>query len=225
MAAVFGAFAVVDSRPKPEVTVDGRASSRKTTGSSGSVVAKARPTTTTVAVDIDPVAGALIAAAASQVGVTTGYDPAYVKLAFPGGDVPITTGVCSDVIVRAYRGVGVDLQVLLNKDMKANFSKYPTRWGLKRTDPNIDHRRVLNLERFFERQGGKLTVSDDAADYRPGDTVSWSVGGRPHIGLVSSQRVDGTDRFMIIHNVGAGAREEDVLFTWPITAHHRWLPK
>jgi uncharacterized protein len=216
VAAAFSAFALVDRSPTREVAVDGSAIAQ----AAAEPMRNAKP----VEVRVDPTTKTLIAAAVSQVGVTTGYDPTYVKLAFPGGDVPLTTGVCTDVIVRAYRGIGIDLQVAVNKDMRANFSKYPKSWGLKRPDPNIDHRRVLNLGKFFERKGGRLPVTDVETDYQPGDMVSWSVGGRPHIGLVSDQRVEGADRFLIVHNVGAGARIEDVLFAWPITDHHRWIP-
>jgi uncharacterized protein len=225
--AAFSAFALVDRRPTREVAVDGSAISQAAN------LLTPTPTRPPVSVrqaaparaEVDAGTAALIAAAESQVGVTTSYDPTYVKLAFPGGDVPLNTGVCTDVIVRAYRGIGIDLQVAVNEDMRANFSKYPKSWGLKRPDPNIDHRRALNLERYFQRQGGKLVVSDVESHYQPGDLVSWSVGGRPHIGLVSNQRVDSADRFLIIHNVGSGARIEDVLFAWPITAHHRWIPE
>jgi uncharacterized protein len=170
--------------------------------------------------------GSLVKAADGQVGVTIGYDPAYVRLAFPGGDVDITTGVCSDVIIRSYRAIGVDLQEQLNSDMRAHFSKYPTRWGLTKPDPNIDHRRVPNLETFFTRKGASLDISNRGSDYLPGDIVTWRIAGQlPHTGLVSSTVVDGSDRFLIVHNVGQGARREDVLFGWPITGHYRWLPE
>jgi uncharacterized protein len=181
------------------------------------------PATTAVS-EVGSPAASLIASANSQIGVTTGYDPSYVRLAFPGGDVDISTGVCSDVIIRSYRGIGIDLQEQVNTDMRANFSKYPATWGLSKPDPNIDHRRVPNLETFFKRKGASLPVTDRGADYQPGDVVTWRINNQlPHTGLVSSELVAGTDRFLIVHNVGQGTRKEDILFTWPITGHYRWL--
>ncbi len=164
----------------------------------------------------------LITAARAQVGVTTGYDPAYVRLGFPGGDVERGTGVCTDVLVRAYRDAfGLDLQALVNADMRATFSTYPRRWGLTKTDSNIDHRRVPNLQVFFERAGGKLVVPASVEDWRPGDIFTSLIGGRlPHTGIVSD-RVEG-GRPLVIHNIGAGAREEDALTAYPITGRYRW---
>ena len=160
----------------------------------------------------------------AQIGVITGYDPSYRKLPFPGGDVAQTTGVCTDVIVRAYRGQNIDLQALVNQDMHAHFSAYPKMWGLKRPDSNIDHRRVPNLQVFFTRHGEKLPVSDKADDYRPGDLVTWMLpGNRPHIGIVSTRR-SASHTPLIIHNIGHGTREEDILFAFPITGHYRYLP-
>ena len=165
----------------------------------------------------------VIAGAKSQVGVTRGYDPAYRRIAYPNGDVPRHTGVCTDVIIRAYRQAGMDLQVLVHQDMKANFAAYPKIWGLRRPDPNIDHRRVPNLATFFTRKGGKLPVSRRGADYRPGDVVTWRLAsGVPHVGLVSDVRVRGTDRYLVVHNIGAGAQIEDVLFAYEVTGHYRW---
>ncbi len=166
----------------------------------------------------------LIDSARSQVGVTTGYDPAYVQLRFPGGDVAPSTGVCTDVLIRAYRGIGVDLQELVHVDMRANFSAYPSRWGLRSADSNIDHRRVPNLEKFFTRNGGSLPISERGLDYRPGDVVTWMIGDRPHTGLVTDQLAGDNAQYLIVHNVGAGAQLEDVLFEWPITGHFRWIP-
>ena len=168
--------------------------------------------------------GTLIDSARSQVGVTTGYDPAYVQLRFPGGDVDPSTGVCTDVLIRAYRGIGVDLQELVHIDMRANFSAYPSRWGLRSVDSNIDHRRVPNLEKFFARNGGGLPISERGLDYRPGDVVTWMIGDRPHTGLVTDELADDNTRYLIVHNVGSGAQLEDVLFEWPITGHFRWIP-
>ena len=167
----------------------------------------------------------VIAGAKKQVGVTRGYDPAYRRLAYPGGDVPRETGVCTDVVIRAYRHAGTDLQVLVHQDMKANFAAYPKSWGLRRPDPNIDHRRVPNLATFFRRKGGALRVTQRGADYKPGDIVTWRLdSGVPHIGLVSDVPVRGTDRHRIVHNIGAGAQIEDVLFAYTVTGHYRWMP-
>lgn len=167
----------------------------------------------------------LITAARKQIGVTLSYDPAYTRLAFPNGDVPRSVGVCTDVIIRAYRDAfGIDLQLLINEDMKRDFSRYPKRWGLKTTDRNIDHRRVPNLQTFLERRRAKLAVTGNAEDWRPGDIVTSLVGGTlPHIGIVSDKRAP-SGRPFIIHNIGHGTREEDVLFAYQITGHYRWLP-
>ncbi|HET9033701.1 MAG TPA: DUF1287 domain-containing protein [Dokdonella sp.] len=166
----------------------------------------------------------LLAAARAQVGVTTAYDPDYARLGYPGGDVPIDRGVCTDVIIRAMRGIDIDLQVEVHRDMRANFSSYPAIWGLKRPDSNIDHRRVPNLETWFARNGNSVPISSDAADYQPGDFVSWRLdGGLPHIGIVSAQRSADQLRPLIIHNIGSGARIEDVLFAWTIHGHYRWF--
>jgi uncharacterized protein len=168
-------------------------------------------------------AAQLIAAARRQVGVTLLYDPAYTRLAFPGGDVPRAKGVCTDVVVRAYRDAfGIDLQQLVNADMKAAFTAYPKRWGLKRPDANIDHRRVGNLQTFLARHGAKLPLSDRAADWQPGDIFTSLVDGiLPHIGIVSDRR-SLLGRPLIIHNIGAGAREEDGLFDHKLTGRYRW---
>ncbi len=167
--------------------------------------------------------GARIAQAAlTQVGVTTAYDPAYRRLAYPDGDVPIETGVCADVLIRALRKVGIDLQHEVHLDIKANFRSYPALWGLSRPDRNIDHRRVPNLRRWFERHGWSQKVSDRAGDYRAGDVVSWRLdNGRPHIGVVSSRMVPGSDRRLVVHNIALGALEEDVLFAWTVSGHYR----
>ena len=165
----------------------------------------------------------LIAAARRQVGITLAYDPAYSKLAFPGGDVARSKGVCTDVVIRAYRdGLNVDLQALVNADMKRAFSAYPKRWGLKSTDSNIDHRRVPNLQTFFARQGAKLPVTNTHADWRSGDIFTSLVGGTlPHIGIVSDQK-NWLGAPLVIHNIGRGAREEAALFDHPLTGHYRW---
>ena len=160
--------------------------------------------------------------AKKQIGVTVSYDPAYRKLAFPRGDVPIETGVCTDVIVRAYRLQNIDLQQLVNHDMKTNWSAYPKHWGLKSTDKNIDHRRVPNLEVYFERHGQSLSITEKDS-FQPGDIVTWRLpnGNLPHIGIVSDNNAaDGTP--LIIHNIGRGTQEENILFAYPITKHFRY---
>ncbi len=168
----------------------------------------------------------LVEAARKQVGVTVFYNPAYVKLDYPGGDVPEETGVCTDVVVRAYRGLKFDLQKEVHEDMRANFSKYPKRWGLKRPDKNIDHRRVPNLMTFFERKKAKLPISKKAADYKPGDVVAWDLTDRGllHIGIVSDRKTSGGTP-LILHNIGGGAQEEDRLFDFTIIGHYRFLPE
>lgn len=170
---------------------------------------------------------ALISAARAQVGVTTIYDPSYQRLTFPGGDVDPAHGVCTDVIIRALRKAwDVDLQLAVNRDMKAHFSAYPQQWGLKSTDRNIDHRRVPNLQTLFTRIGAKLPTSTDAANYLPGDVVTWLLPGNlPHIGLISDARSDDGTRPQVLHNIGTGAQEEDRLFDFPITGHYRLNPK
>lgn len=166
----------------------------------------------------------LISAARAQVGVTVIYDPAYVGLEFPGGDLPRDRGVCTDVVIRAMRdGWHVDLQQAVNRDMTADFGAYPTTWGLTKTDRNIDHRRVGNLERFLTRMGASQPVdATEPTAFLPGDLVTWELPGNlDHIGIVSDQRsADGTHP-LILHNIGAGAQEEDILLTNPITGHFR----
>lgn len=165
---------------------------------------------------------ALIAAARSQVGVTTIYDPAYVALDFPGGDPAPDRGVCTDVIIRAFRtGWGIDLQLAVNRDMQADFGAYPALWGLTTTDRNIDHRRVPNLATLFSRAGAALPVSTDPAAFQPGDLVTWMLPGNlPHIGIVSDRgAADGTP--LVLHNIGRGAEESDMLFSYPLTGHFR----
>lgn len=161
----------------------------------------------------------LVAAARAQIGQTVTYDPAYTKLAYPMGDVPPHKGVCTDVIIRALRRQGVDLQRLVHEDMRRHFSAYPQKWGLSAPDPNIDHRRVPNLAAYFQRQGYQA----DGRDFRAGDIVTWNVGrDRPHIGIVSDRRAG--SRPLVIHNIGRGTQEEDILYRYPITGHYR-LPQ
>ncbi|MGK5027494.1 DUF1287 domain-containing protein [Janthinobacterium sp. RB2R34] len=169
----------------------------------------------------------LVAAARSQVGVTLSYDPRYVRLSYPGGDVPLDSGVCTDVVVRAYRKLGADLQVLVHQDMRQAWDLYQKkgRWQMKAPDRNIDHRRVPNLATFFGRHGSSLPVSQDGASYKPGDIVTWMLPGNlTHIGIVSDRQAAGGVP-LIIHNIGAGAREENILFAYRVTGHYRWQGK
>ncbi|MEZ5778116.1 MAG: DUF1287 domain-containing protein [Paracoccaceae bacterium] len=168
----------------------------------------------------------LIAAAEGQVGVTLRYDPAYASLAFPGGDIPPERGVCTDVLIRALRDAfGIDLQLAVNRDMKTDFRAYPSTWGLTRTDANIDHRRVPNLETLLGRLGAQVTLTSDPADFLPGDIVTSRLPGNlPHIMIVGDRlAADGT--LMVVHNIGAGARVEDALFDYPLKAHFRLTPE
>lgn len=167
----------------------------------------------------------LATAALRQTQSSVTYDPAYVRLAYPGGDVPADRGVCADVVIRAYRALNVDLQVLVHQDMIGAFARYPQRWGMTRTDTNIDHRRVPNLETYFRRAGSSLAPSMTANDYQPGDLVSWIVAGSlPHIGIVSEHRSADGERPLMVHNIGAGPKLEDVLFAFPIVGHFRYAP-
>ncbi|HMS40564.1 MAG TPA: DUF1287 domain-containing protein [Pyrinomonadaceae bacterium] len=167
----------------------------------------------------------LLESANEQIKVTRNYTQDYFVIPYPNGDVPIETGACTDVIVRAFRNVGIDLQKEVHEDMKANFALYPTKWGMDRTDPNIDHRRVLNLQTFFTRRGKSLPITDKAKNYKPGDIVSWDLNGKgmTHIGIVSNQWNENTKRFSIIHNIGGGTNQEDRLFDWKITGHYRYF--
>lgn len=167
-------------------------------------------------------APALVAAARAQVGVTTVYDPAYVRLDFPGGDIDRTRGVCTDVLIRALRdGWGIDLQRAVNRDMTAAFASYPALWGARGTDRSIDHRRVPNLEALFARIGADLPLSQGASAFRPGNIVTSRLPGNlPHVMIVS----DGLGPAgvpLVIHNIGSGAKEEDMLFAFPLVMHVR----
>ena len=176
-----------------------------------------------VKVDASPL-DKLNASAIEQTTYTNSYDPAYVKLDYPNGDVPKETGVCADVIVRAFRAAGIDLQKELHEDMTASFAKYPKKWRARKPDRNIDHRRVPNLMTWFNRKGKELPITQTDQDYQPGDVVSWNLdSGLTHIGIVSKIKVEGTNRYAIVHNIGAGARLEDVLFQWKITGHYRYF--
>lgn len=151
------------------------------------------------------------------------YDPTYFKISYPNGDVPAGKGVCTDVVIRAYRKLGIDLQKEVHLDMKNNFSVYPKNWGLKQPDKNIDHRRVPNLMTFFTRQGAKLKITQVAADYKPGDVVCWDLGGGiTHIGIVSRKKSTDGKRNLIIHNIGGGQVQEDCLFNYKVIGHYRY---
>ena len=152
------------------------------------------------------------------------YDPSYFTIGYPNGDVPSGKGVCTDVVIRAYRKLGIDLQQKVHEDMKGNFSKYPQRWKLTRPDKNIDHRRVPNLMTFFSRFGEELSISQTAADYKPGDIVCWNLGGAiTHIGVVVNKKNADGKRFLIVHNIGGGQVMEDVLFAYKIIGHYRYI--
>ena len=164
----------------------------------------------------------LVEAARARTAIVVTYDGAYRRLTYPGGDIPDNIGVCTDLIVRAYRSQNIDLQKLVHEDMLAAFDEYPPLWGLTKPDANIDHRRVPNLARFFERHGQRIPVTQDGSDYQPGDLVTWRLSGNlPHIGIVSDQLAT-ADRPLVIHNIGRGPQEEDRLFHYPITGHYRY---
>jgi len=170
-------------------------------------------------------AARLVTAAIERTTHRVTYAPAYHRLPYPGGDLPDSLGVCTDLVVRVYRAVGVDLQREVHEDMRTAFAEYPDRWGLTQPDPSIDHRRVPNLRRFWERQGAELPVSHEAADYRPGDLVTWILWGyQPHVGIITDHRSIDDERPLVAHNIGAGPQLEDMLFDYPITGHYRYLP-
>jgi uncharacterized protein YijF (DUF1287 family) len=169
-------------------------------------------------------AARLIQAALERTRHTVRYDPAYVKLDYPNGDVPAETGVCTDEVIRSYRALGIDLQKLVHEDMKRAFSAYPKIWGLQSTDKNIDHRRVPNLQTFFKRRGASLPVTPNAADYRPGDLITCTVPPHlPHIAIVVPAP-DGGETPWIVHNIGQGPQCENRLFEFPLTGHYRFHP-
>jgi uncharacterized protein YijF (DUF1287 family) len=167
----------------------------------------------------------LSAAAVERTHHAVRYDPAYMRIAYPGGDVPANIGVCTDEVIRSYRALGIDLQKEVHEDMQSNFWAYPNhvRWMLFHTDTNIDHRRVPNLQMFFSRKGKSLPLLTRAEDYGPGDLVTWDLGGGvPHIGIVVDRKSQ-AGRYMIVHNIGEGPKMEDVLFRWKITGHYRYF--
>lgn len=151
------------------------------------------------------------------------YDPTYYKIAYPNGDVPKGKGVCTDVVIRAYRKLGIDLQKEVHIDMSKNFAKYPKTWGLKSTDTNIDHRRVPNLQTFFTRHGEVKAITENANDYKPGDIVTWMINDKlPHIGIIVNKKTLAGNRYLIVHNVGSGQVMEDCLFKYKLTGHYRY---
>lgn len=166
----------------------------------------------------------LVAAAIARTETSVRYDGSYVAISYPNGDVPLNTGVCTDVVIRSYRTLGLDLQQLVHEDMASNFDLYPSKriWGLFQPDTNIDHRRVPNLQVFFSRNGEDLPISQSAADYLPGDIVTWMLPGNlPHIGIVTDM-TSKSQRRMVVHNIGRGPKLEDILFAYPITGHYRY---
>jgi len=167
----------------------------------------------------------LVDAAREQTRNPVIYDGSYARIAYPMGDVPANRGVCTDVVIRAYRAIGIDLQALVHEDMRANFHLYPPIWGLSKPDANVDHRRVPNLQKYFDRRGKSVPITSNGSDYRPGDVVSWDLNGKgmTHIGVVSNLWNEGEKRYLIIHNIGSGARAEDRLFDWKITGHYRYF--
>lgn len=151
------------------------------------------------------------------------YDPSYTVIAYPNGDVAANKGVCTDVVIRAYRKMGIDLQKEVHEDMAANFSKYPKKWGLTKPDKNIDHRRVPNLMTFFSRHGTVKPITKNPKDYQPGDIVCWNLGGGiTHIGIVVNEKSADGQRYKVVHNIGAGQVEEDMLFNFTIIGHYQY---
>lgn len=151
------------------------------------------------------------------------YDPSYFSISYPNGDIPRDKGVCTDVVIRAFRKTGIDLQKEVHEDMKSNFNLYPKNWGLKTTDKNIDHRRVPNLMKFFERKGTVKVKSTNPSDYKPGDIICWNLsGGITHIGIVVNKKSSDKKRFLIVHNIGAGQVLEDCMFDFRIIGHYNY---
>ncbi len=170
----------------------------------------------------------IVAAAIDRTTKEVRYDGSYFAIPYPNGDVPEHVGVCIDVVIRSYRALGVDLQVLVHEDMVKNFADYPSKriWGLDKTDKNIDHRRVPNLQIFFSRHGRSLSISQRPGDYAPGDIVTWMLPGNlPHIGIVTDRVSDATGNPLAVHNIGAGPHLDDMLFSYEITGHYRYLPE
>ncbi|NNJ90908.1 MAG: DUF1287 domain-containing protein [Gammaproteobacteria bacterium] len=182
----------------------------------------------TLPVQSGPLSAQLVNAALERTSHNVRYDGSYLAISYPGGDVPDDIGVCTDVVIRSYRRLGIDLQKLVHEDMLSSFDDYPSRriWGLERTDSNIDHRRVPNLQRFFSRHGRSLEVSSRSDNYLPGDLVTWMLPGNlPHIGIVTDRKFSDGQTPLIVHNIGAGPKLENILFRYEITGHYRYLPE
>lgn len=172
----------------------------------------------------NPQALRVVQSAQEQLQYTRYYDPAYVVLAYPNGDVPRDRGVCTDVVIRAFRAAGVDLQKEIHEDMTRDFAVYPNMWGLSRPDPNIDHRRVPNMMTFLDRRNASLTISAEAQNYLPGDVVAWRLdNGRLHVGIVTTTIAENQQAYLVAHNVGSGVQEQDVLFRWTLIGHYRYF--
>ncbi len=164
----------------------------------------------------------VVDSAIAQTHQTFEYDPSYTKLEYPNGDVPLERGVCADVIIRAFRNAGVDLQQEIHEDMARHFAAYPAKWGARKPDSNIDHRRVPNLMTLFERRSRSVPITRKPSDYNPGDVVAWELDNRLlHIGLVTDAVAGDTPNYLVVHNIGAGAKIEDVLMAWKIIGHYR----
>lgn len=171
-----------------------------------------------------PLVKQVVEAAIEQTTYTRNYDPTYVRLRYPAGDVPLDRGVCTDVIIRAFRKNGIDLQKEVHEDMARHFSVYPQKWGLGGPDSNIDHRRVPNLMTYFERQGTALSITDNSQDYLPGDIVAWQLSGNTtHIGMMTNILSATNGGFQVVHHMGGGVKVEEVLFAWPIIGHYRYF--
>lgn len=167
----------------------------------------------------------LSSAALSIIDSSIAYDPAYFAIQYPNGDIPADKGVCTDVVIRSYRKLGIDLQKEVHEDMIENFKLYPNlkRWGMTKTDTNIDHRRVPNLEVFFERKGTKLPVTQNPSDYKTGEIVTWMINNKlPHIGIITNKKSKDGERNLIVHNVGGGQVLEDCLFEYKIVGHYKF---
>lgn len=195
---------------------------RAPVGDAAPVAASEKPPVAEIA---SPAVKAVLESVLEQTKITTNYTQKYFVIAYPNGDVPPETGACTDVVIRAFRQAGVDLQKEVHEDMRANFAVYPKKWSLPKPDTNIDHRRVPNLQTFFARRGKSLPVTNIEADYQPGDVVTWDLDGKgmTHIGVVSNLWNGETRRYLIIHNIGGGARAEDRLFDWKVTGHFRYF--
>jgi len=170
----------------------------------------------------------LVSAAIERTSSNVRYDGRYLAIAYPNGDVPEGIGVCTDTVIRSYRKLGIDLQERVHLDMQSNFNAYPSKriWGLDKPDRNIDHRRVPNLRVFFTRKGESLPITNDPGDYRPGDLVTWMLPGElPHIGIVVDRKDPNSGNPLVVHNIGAGPKMEDTLFSFRITGHYRYLPE